>query len=349
MQHIRNIRLSSQQLVKPRFSLPEDVVSFMGAVQAQDYGMAKWALALRLNKPYTNQDIEKAFNKGKIVRTHILRPTWHFVHADDIRWMILLSGNRIKMANKSLGKYLDIEEYVDNKVNNLLENVLGGGNALTKQELSTIFEREGIPSATPYMSRFLMNAEAEGIICSGPVKSGKHSYMLLEERVPEAKKITKDEALAKLATAYFRSHSPADLNDFVWWSGLSLTEARQAIKSIEEDLITESFHSRDFYIYRSIEGIISDERIHFLPSYDEYLISYKNRTEVLSKEYCSKAHNTFGIFYPVVLHKGEVVGNWKKQKNKTGVVCDVSFFQSENEIKKTLVDEADRIYQDFIR
>lgn len=349
MQHIRNLRLRSQQLLNPHFSSPQDLISFMGAMQAQDYQMAKWAIALRLKKQFSNNEVEQALNEGKILRTHILRPTWHFIHPEDIRWMLQLTGKRIKAANNSLGKSLNIDEKLDSKVNKLLEKNLSGNVALTKQEITEIFEHEKIPATTPHLNRFLLNAEADGIICSGPIKANKHSYMLLEERVPSVKEIHKDEALAKMAKAYFRSHSPATLNDFVWWSGLTINEARQAINFIEEDLIKDTFEKDAIYIHKSLNETIVYNSVHLLPSYDEYLISYKSRTVALEPQHFSKAFTNYGIFYPVILHQGEVIGNWKKLKSKNKTICDFSFFHPGKEIDKKLLEEANIRYQSFIQ
>lgn len=193
-----------------------------------------------------------------------------------------------------------------------------------------------------------MAAEAEGVICSGAEKDKKHTYALLEERVPPAKELHKDEALARLATLYFQSHSPATIHDFVWWSGLPVTEARKAINFIKPALITENYNSADFYIHQSYNGATqADNVIHLMPPYDEYLISYKDRTAVLETEHHPKAFNNFGIFYPVILCNGKIVGNWKKSIKKGEIFIDTSFFDKKLKFDKKLMKDAEERYRRF--
>ena len=246
---IPNIRLQNQQLLNPLFRKPKELVSWMGAMQAQNYPMVKWAVGMRL-KSATIQTVEKALRDGEILRTHVMRPTWHLVAAEDIRWMLKLSAQRIKSANDSFAKGWDLEitDELYMKSYNLLEQILGGNKSLTKQEITDHFCRSGILAEPDNnrMTRFMARAEQEGIICSGEDKGGKCTYALLEERVPPMPEITKDEALARLARSYFRSHAPAVLQDFIWWSGLPISDARQAIYLIASELTEEQW--QDTYL-----------------------------------------------------------------------------------------------------
>ena len=227
---IPNIRLLNQQLLSPLFFQPKELVSWMGAMQAQNYSMVKWAVGMRL-KSATIQTVEKALRDGEILRTHVMRPTWHLVAAEDIRWMLKLSAGRIISANESYAKGHDLEisEELYTKSHNLLEKILCGKKSLTRQEIAEHFNRSGIVADNHRMTRFMARAEQVGIVCSGEDKGSKCTYALLEERVPPVPELTKDESLARLARSYFRSHAPAVLQDFVWWSGLPITDARQAI------------------------------------------------------------------------------------------------------------------------
>lgn len=344
---IKSIRLASQQLLQPAFEKPEDLVNWMGAVQAQDYTMAKWALGVRLNNA-TLKDVEKALRDGKILRTHILRPTWHFISAEDIRWMIQLSGKRIKTAFQSYGKSrnIDYDYYV--KSSRLLEKILSG-KSLTKQEINDEFNKRKLHIDITAMNCLLTVAETEGIICSGIDNGKKATFALLEERVAPAKKLNNDEALARLAKKYFQSHSPASLNDFVWWSGLNISEARKAIDFIKSDMIVETFAGNDFFVHKLYKNQQkADKTLHLLPSFDEYLISYKNRTDVLEKEHHAKAFNNYGTFYPVVEYKGKIVGNWKKISAKGKPDVGFSFFDTKTKIGKKQIDEAKKRYETFL-
>ena len=345
---IANTRVLSQQLSKQSFDKPKDLVSWMGAIQAQSYEMSKWAVGIR-TKSARISDVEEALQKGEILRTHILRPTWHLVAAEDIRWMLALSSKRIKAAIESYGKYLDIPNNLYSKSFHLIEKILEGNKSMTKQEIGEEITRSGITIDTIKMNHLIMQAEAEGIICSGIYQGSKNTYALLEERVAPAKKLEKEEALARLATKYFQSHSPASLQDFTWWSGLSITEARQAIKLIEPNLIADRFASENVYIHESYDkNIKTDNGLYLLPSYDEYLISYKDRTTVLDLQHHSKAFSNNGIFQPVILHQGIIIGNWKKSIKKGGINIEASFFEQDTRIDNDLINKASERYKNFV-
>jgi len=343
---IKTIRLFSQQLINPQFKTPKELISWMGAVQAQDFKMVKWAIGMRL--PDGNiKTVEEAIDKGDIIRTHVLRPTWHLAAAEDIRWMLKLSEKRILSANAAYWKRLEIPSTQYNKGNKAFEQILSGNISMTRQELICEFEKRKLINIPDLINSFLMNAEAEGIICSGASKNGKHTYALLEERILPQPKLNKDESLQKLARKYFQSHSPATLEDFVWWSGLSITESRKAVDSIKEELVAEIIGDKTFFIHNSFTHptALSDNSIHLLPPYDEYLISYKDRTDVLEKNHYPKAFTNYGIFYPVVMYNGKVIGNWKKTNKKESSVVADFFLQAD--IDNSLLESAIRKYISF--
>lgn len=345
------IRLLNQQLLNPLFSTPKEVVSWMGAMQAQDAGMVKWAVGIR-TKSGTLDMVEKALQRGEILRTHVMRPTWHLVVAEDIRWMLKLTAPRVKAINDSYakGQQLDITEELYTRSNNLLEKILCGGKSLTKQEITDYFQQAGILADIHRMNRFVARAELEGVICSGEAKGSKHTYALLEERVPPVAEITKEEALARLACNYFRSHTPATLQDFIWWSGLLATEARQAIYLLGTSLTAETWNGQTWYLHEdsrtSLKNVASS--LHLLPSYDEYLLGYKDRTDVLPKEHYPKAFTNNGLFFPIILSNGEVTGNWSKPAKKGGKLIAHSFFRSEIPTEDALLNQGKETYLRFI-
>ena len=169
----------------------------------------------------------------------------------------------------------------------------------------------------------------------------------MDERVPPIQELHKEEALAILARKYFRSHSPASLKDFVWWSGLSVTEARQGIAAIEQELLSDHFLAQKLYVHQSYKEEKTTDILHILPSYDEYLISYKDRTDVLNKEYQHKAFNSFGIFRPVILYNGQIVGNWNKVIQKQTTHIEMNWFKKNTKIKRELLSLAERKYLTF--
>lgn len=345
---ITDIRLLSQQLVNPTYNSPAELVKWMGALQAQNYEMSKWAIGIRLKNGNLNS-INEALQQGKIIRMHIMRPTWHFVAAEDVQWMLQLSSKRIRSANESFGKQWNIPEKTYSRCNRLIEKALEEYQNMTKQEIGIELKNYGIPVDIHLLSRYLTRAETEGIICSGIDKNGKPTYALLNKRIPPTKVLHHDEALSKLATAYFRSHSPASLQDFVWWSGLTISEARKAINSIEHDLIQDKklyIHNAHYNPNNKIKNIL-----HLLPPFDEYLIGYKDRTSVIDPQHHPKAFNTFGTFYPVILYNGKIIGNWNRPpKGKTTI--ETSLFDPNLSINKALIETAKKRYlsvMNFIR
>lgn len=343
------IRPYSQQLSKPQFDDPSKVVGWLGAVQAQNYTMAKWAVGLRL-KSGNLQTVDKALEKGEILRIHVMRPTWHFVRAEDIRWMLALSAQRIRTTNFWLAEDLKMGITKDHyhQCNRLFEKMLEGHKSLTKEEIGQELNQRGFPIDNHGITRFLMHAETEGLICSGMDKNQKPTYALLEERVPPVSPLSKEEALAKLAHNYFRSHSPASLQDFVWWSGLSVTEARQAIGSIRSELVSDRYAPQELFVHESCPGTANpDETLHLLPSYDEYLLGYKDRSGVILPKHYAKAYNTWGIFYPVILHRGKLIGNWQKKGKGKGMKIETSYFEPSINPESGLIQAAIEKYKSF--
>ena len=346
---ITHIRVASQQLEQPRFESPKELVSWMGAIQAQEYEMAKWAIGIRLRSS-SLETVNEALYKGDILRTHVMRPTWHFVAAEDIRWMLMLSSERIKAAVMSYAKghFGKIEKTLFTRYLDQIGKILEGYKSLTKQEVTTELQKSGILPTIDHVNLFLTWGEVEGIVCSGIDKGKKTTYALLDERVPPTRELCREEALARLASRYFQSHSPAQLQDFVWWSGLTATECRLAINLIKTELITETFDSREYFIHQSWKGKNESKPV-LLPAFDEYLISYKNRTDVLPLEHHPKAFNRFGTFYPVILYNGKIIGNWSRSIKKNTIQIEMDFFEKKPRIPVKLIQQAEAQIDAFYR
>ena len=217
---ILKFRLINQQISQSDFKTPGEIVGWMGTMQAQDFKMSKWAIGIRLPNS-TEQETEAAFNGGKIIRIHLLRPTWHLVSSEDVHWMLELSAPRIRASMKARDMQLELTDAVFKKSNNLLERVLAGGNHLTREELIVELQHAGIDTGENRASHLFMRAETDGIICSGRIKSGK-TILYLAPRMGSKDRFVDQGRwrIARLAERYFTSHGPATLQDFVWWSGL---------------------------------------------------------------------------------------------------------------------------------
>ncbi len=343
-----HLRLVTQQLVRPEFNTPAEVVAWMGAVQAQEMTMSKWAVGLRMKTPSLSA-VENALSAGEIIRMHVLRPTWHYVAARDARWMSQISGPRIKAAWTSFARNngLSIDDDFFVRAKNILEKALPG-QSLDRVELSAEFARHGVDITDHLLRYVLCCAEAEGLVCSGPARGRAHTYMLMEERVKNAPVFPREEALGRLARLYFQSHSPASLEDFTWWAGLSVSEARQAAASLGAELMRDFFGGRELYIHSSCVAYAdSCKAVHLLPPFDEYLISYKNRSDALPAKHQPKAFNRCGTFYPVVLAGGQIVGNWQKKTGRKTPETEVSFFECSHGVDKVVLAAAQQRYADF--
>src|SRR5215204_6450301 len=211
-------RLHNQRLSTPNFKTPQAVVQWLGAVQAQDYAGAKWALAQRMTDA-TDAALDQAFADGSILRTHLLRPTWHFVTPQDIRWMLTLTAPRVHAVSAYMYRQSGLVKAVFKKSNAILEKALQGGKQLTRTELATALDKAGISADGFRLTYLMMYGELEGLICSGARRGKQFTYALLEERVPSVKTINRVEALAELISRYFATRGPATLADFTMWSG----------------------------------------------------------------------------------------------------------------------------------
>ncbi|MFN2546390.1 MAG: winged helix DNA-binding domain-containing protein [Myxococcales bacterium] len=258
------VRLRNQRLVGPRCRTPAEVVGWFGAVQAQDYAAAKWALALRTRRA-TERDVEAAFDRRDIIRTHVLRPTWHFVLPEDLRWMLALTAPRVKQAMAFHGRWLGIDDKAISRAKARLENALAGGRQLTRAELARLLHATG-----PKLAHLVMFAELDAVVCSGPRRGKQFTYALVDERCPPATPLDGDEALGRLAERYFRSHGPALPRDFAWWSGLTAAGARRAID-------IAGLTARDGRWSKSWTPSRAGPVAHFLPNFDEFLVAYKVR------------------------------------------------------------------------
>lgn len=286
----------------------------MGAVQAQEYHAAKWALALRM-RTATDQTIEEAFNSGEIIRTHLLRPTWHFVAPEDIRWLLELTGPRVNLKCGTGYRMFELDDAIFKQSNRAIAKALTGGKNLTRSELKAVLNRAGVAADNGIrLGHILIRAELDGIACSGPRKGNQFTYALLDERVPPGKTLTRDEALAELTRRYFQSHGPACLQDFVWWSGLTSADARRGIGSIDRDLKTDTVEGRSYWTFHSRSNPLrSQHPPTLLPAFDEYNVAYKHRQLV------NDLMPTWNALGPSVIIDGKIAGTWKAFVNGSRV------------------------------
>jgi Winged helix DNA-binding domain len=344
---ISRFRLTSQQITGSQFNKAKDLVSWMGAIQAQDFNMAKWAVGVRLHDS-TDKTIESAIDSGEIIRIHVLRPTWHFVSPEDIHWMLDLTANQIKSSMKSRDKALELTDKVYSKSNAVIAKTLQDEDHSLREDLVLALNRANIKTDNNRTSHLMVRAELDGIVCSGKLKNNKQTYTLLTNRVSKTKKLTKDEALGTLALKYFTSHCPATLQDFIWWSGLSTSDSRKALEMVKSNFIPETIGKYTYWLTHSFSvSKTRNDLINFLPAYDEFIISYKDRSASLMNEDTKKAVSSNGIFRPVILINGMVAGLWKRTIKKDKILLETELFRSSVKISKTSIDNAVHTYAQF--
>jgi len=296
-------RLWNQRLTTPGPRDPAAVVAWFGAVQAQEYGPAKWALAQRTRGQTTDADVQRAFDEGRILRTHVMRPTWHFVAAADIRWLLALTAPRVHRALTWGHTQLGTHAPLRNRAMAVIERALDEESALTRPELADRLARAKIRLKGTALALVVMHAELEGLVCSGPRRGRQSTYALLDRRVPAARPLDRDEALAELTTRYLRSHGPATVRDFVWWSGLTTADVRRGLEIVRARSSTVA--DRAYWTITSSRADAPPADVHLLPIYDEYLVAYRDLEAV------PRGGTRWGMLPQAVVSRGQVAGVWK--------------------------------------
>lgn len=340
---IAHNRMLNQQIVNSSITTPKELINHMGAMQAQEFNQAKWGVGLRLTD-FTEKQVEEAFNRGEILRTHLMRPTWHFVSPEDIYWLVGLSAKQIKSAMKARNRQLELTEEDFKASQEVMIKALEGNRYLTRDELSAFLNAAGISTKEQRLPHILMEAEIDRVICSGPLKGKKQTYALLEERVPNKIELTTDEALALLARKYFTSHGPATLADFTWWSGLPVSLARKAVALNDKYLLSKTINDGTYWFSENHTITPLPDSAFLLPAFDEYLVSYKNREAAISADHHAKAVSNNGIFWPILVVNGKISGLWKKTVKKDFLIIEIDHFRLHSNREKKMVEQAANVY-----
>jgi hypothetical protein len=333
-------RLQNQKLSAPDFKKPADVVRWFGAVQAQDLNGAKWALALRMQNA-THSRIEEAYNQGKIVRTHLMRPTWHFVAPEDIRWLLVLTAPRVNIKAGPYYRKYELDAGTFKRSHKALTKALQGGKHLMRGDLKTVLNQAGVAADDPIrLAHILLRAELDGVVCSGPMAGKQITYALLDERVPATKAPDRDEALGKLTRRYFTSHGPATLQDFIWWSGLTAADARRGVALVDRELVETLIDEKTYRSAKALRRAQRSERsAHLLPAYDEYLVAYQDRSAVSALD---------GLLGPAVIVDGRVVGTWKRTQDEKAVTIDLQPLSTLSNLERREISKAADRYAAFL-
>jgi hypothetical protein len=306
-------RLAAQHLVSDGLADAVTVVTRFAAVQAQDYPAAVWGIAQR-TASLARADIDADYQSGRLIRTHVLRPTWHLVARDDLRWLLELSAPRVHQANRPIYRQEGLDGPDLARGEQLVVDVLAAEGALTRPQLGAALAERGFAAAGLRLGYVLMAAELDRLICSSGLIGKQHGYAVFDDRVPPGGQLDGDRALRMLALRYLEAHQPATAADLANWSGQTLGAAREALGLAADEV---ERHEIDALEYWSIAGALrtpSDDAraaraVHLLPNYDEYTVGYKNR-ENLAADFTSPPAD--GLFLRhIVLVDGLVSGGWR--------------------------------------
>jgi hypothetical protein len=317
-------RLRNQHLSGAPLADPVAVVRHLGAVQAQEHGVAKWSLAQR-STGIGDAVVQRLVDEGVILRTHVLRPTWHFVAPADIVWMQALTAPRVRGAMAYYDRKLGLDDALFATTNRLLTDALRGGEQLTRAELAVVLGKAGIEASGQRLGHIVMRAELDALICNGAMRGKQHTYALLSERAPDALRLSPDEALAELTRRYFISHGPATTKDFMWWSSLTATQVKRGLELAGSQLVREEIGGRVYWsgLAAPVAAPEASPALHLLQTYDEYVVSYTESKDVFDVTGGARAAiSPPARFSGVIVLDSQVVGTWRRTLARRAVTIE---------------------------
>lgn len=342
------LRLAAQRISATTFTRPGEVVALLGAVQAQDYLGALWAVGLRLTHA-REQDIERALADRSIVRTWPMRGTLHFVAAADARWMVELLGARVIAGAAGRFRALGLDDEAFARARRVLVKRLAGGAPLIRAAVYDALEHAKISVAGQRGIHILWRLAHESLLCFGPREGKQQTFVLFDEWLPRAKRLRREEALAELACRYFTGHGPATVADFAWWSGLNLSDARHAVHLAKPRLDEETINGQSHWFARPATPSPSPRsRAYLLPAFDEFVVAYADRSAAVERAHMIRVNAGGGILNPTIVVDGRIVGTWKRRLTRGEVVFSPAPFTALSKPKTQAVARALRRYGEFL-
>lgn len=341
---LRNQRLAGSPPGAAALRTAPEVVAWMGAVQAQEYPYARWAVGQRVNGVLDEAAVEAALARGDIVRTHVMRDTWHFVARSDARWLLRLTGPRIQARNATQYRKLGLDPAQLAKTDALLADVLSGGVQLTRRSLAGELAQRGLVADAPRLGYILMHAELQEVICSGARQGKQQTYALFDDRVPPAASFDRDRALTEAVRRFFASHGPATVKDFTWWSYLTVADARRGLELAGDGLESTVLGDRTYWSAAGDAGAPprrAAPRAQVLQVYDEYVVAYRESRDLLDIDHLAgRLPGGQVMFLHAVILDGQVVGHWRRQLTKTSVIVETQMARPLSGPEAAAVEEA---------
>lgn len=328
-------RLAHQHLTATPDHTPLAVVQWLGAVQAQDYRQALWAIGVRLAAA-TLMQVENAIEQGTILRTWSQRGTIHFVPAQDAKWMLKLCATKVLAAQGRRQAQLELTSDIIAHCGTLLTAALVGGRRLTRAEVFHQLQEHGIATTAQRGYHILCHLSQAGLLCIGPMQGSEQTFVLLDEWVPQSRTLTPDEALIELVWRFFASHGPATEADFARWSGLTLRETRVGLAENGSRLVSDVQDGVRYWQTDAASPVPSAENhLHLLPGFDEYFLGYGDRSALIEDQHAPKVvPGNNGIFKPVMVDGGQIVGTWHSRVRRQAVELTLSPFATIDQLEQ---------------
>jgi len=342
-------RLRAQRLSAPMAADPAAVVAWFGAVQAQDYAGAKWALALRA-PALTDARIDRALADGTIIRTHGPRPTWHFIAPADVRWVLAAVAPRVQLRSQPMYRQYEIDGALMARIGRVLEKRLGGGTFATRAALGQALAGAGIDASGVRLGLIMLWAELEQMVCSGPRQGKQFTYAWFDDRVRKATRLSAGDARTALAARYVASHGPVTIRDFVWWSGLTVGEAKRALETVSPALRIEPIGG-DTYWSAPSDPPASRRTVplvHLMPNYDEYFIAYRDRSPTTALLPAGAAADPMDSFGHLLCVEGRFAGFWRRTVSARAVQVELQPYRALSRAHLTAAREAAGRYAAFL-
>lgn len=339
------MRLYAQHIYQGDFTSAEEVVSWMGAMQAQDYQGALWSIGLR-TQSLAKTDVEKAIIDRTIVRTWPMRGTLHFLAAKDVRWITQLLAPRALANAAGRRRQLEIDDDVIANSKQIITKALSGGQCLTRGALCEILDKNGIMTTGQRGIHILHHLAELGLICFGPHNDKQPTFVLLDEWLEPTPSKGRDEALCELAERYFTSHGPATLKDFVGWANLTVKDARLGIELANHSFIHETVDGVTYWFGSKIPTL--PKTAYILPGFDEFMLGYKDRSAALPAQFSNMiVPGNNGMFLATIVIDGQVVGTWKRTVRKASQTLAILPFEQRSKTRMNSLDTSVKRYEAF--
>jgi hypothetical protein len=346
-------RLVSQRIVASRrCERPEDVVRWMGAMQAQEYNQALWAIGSRL-RAGTAESVVRAIEERRILRTWLMRGTIHFAPPEDVRRLLMLCAPRLAAAEARMAELLGLTDAHVARCGELLTAELSGDRRLTRPEVMRLFESAGIETGGQRGYHILVRLAKSALICLGPMQGKQQTFVLLDDWAPraESRELSREQALASLAARFAVSRGPVTDQDLARWAGIPVTDARRGLAGAD-GLATRAFDGVEHWLAADAAGGAAPAagrgRAYLLAGFDEYFLGYKDRGAVIDPAHSAKiAPGANGVFKPMIVVGGQIAGTWARSVSGSRLTIALHPFAATRGLAEQVEPEVER-YRSFL-